>query len=179
MNKIKLKSKRLLLRLIEANDLENIHNLHSLPETDKFNTLGIPKNQGETKAIVEGHIADLKEEVIKKFTFAIELINQKQFIGLIAINLGNEKYQSAEVWYKLHADHWNNGYATEALKRVIEFGFNDLNLHRIEAGCAVDNVGSIRTLEKAGMTKEGGKRKALPLKTGWSDNFEYAILSTD
>ena len=71
------------------------------------------------------------------------------------------------------------GYATEALKEILRFGFDQLNLHRIEAGCAVENVASIKVLEKAGMQREGRKRQVLPLKSGWSDNFEYAILAAD
>ena len=61
----------------------------------------------------------------------------------------------------------------------MQYGFKELRLHRIEAGCAVENFGSIKVLEKVGMKKEGRKRKSLPLKSGWSDSFEYAILSTD
>jgi len=63
-----------------------------------------------------------------------------------------------------------------------EFGyfcFNELNLHRVEAGCAVDNIGSIKVLEKAGMQREGRKRATLPLVSGWSDNYEYGILSSE
>jgi ribosomal-protein-alanine N-acetyltransferase len=62
---------------------------------------------------------------------------------------------------------------------VIRFGFDNLNLHRIEAGCAVNNIGSIKVLEKAGMVREGKGRQVLPLKTSWSDNFLYSILETD
>jgi RimJ/RimL family protein N-acetyltransferase len=65
------------------------------------------------------------------------------------------------------------------LRRLINFGFNDLKLHRIEAGCAVENIGSLKVLEKVGIQREGHKRKVLPLKNGWSDNYEYAILETD
>ena len=67
----------------------------------------------------------------------------------------------------------------ESLKAIISFGFETLKLHRIEAGCAVDNIGSFKVLEKAGMIREGRLRQVLPLKTGWSDNFEYSILETD
>lgn len=109
----------------------------------------------------------------------MELLESSSFIGLIALNLGKPKFKIAEGWYKFHPDFWNKGYATESLNKILEFGFYHLKLHRIEAGCAVDNIGSIRTLDKVGMTKEGRKRKVLPLKDGWSDNFEYAILSTD
>lgn len=175
----RLGTKRLNLKLIAKSDLEKIHELHSLPETDKFNTLGIPENISETEKIVDELI--MKNNIKKKtnFTFKVELNEEKQFIGLISINLGNPKFKNAEVWYKFHSNFWGKGYATESLNRILEFGFNELKLHRIEAGCAIDNIGSIRTLEKVGMTREGRKRKVLPLKNGWSDNFEYAILSTD
>jgi len=172
-----LETNRLKIKLIKKSDLEKIHELHSLPETDTFNTLGIPANIRETEKVVTDWI--IKNEKKISFTFKVELIKRKSFIGLISLNLGNAKFKTAEVWYKFHSDFWNNGYATEALSKILEFGFNQLKLHRIGAGCAVDNIASIRTLEKVGMTREGRKRKVLPLKDGWSDNFEYAILETD
>lgn len=174
-----LKTKRLTLRLIKQSDIEDIHNLHSIPEVDKFNTLGIPKDLSETKSIMASSFEDLKQDAIKRYTFAIELNKSQEFIGLVALNLGNPKYKSAEVWYKLLPKQWRKGYATEALNCLLEFGFNTLNLHRIEAGCAVNNLGSIKVLEKVGMSYEGRKRKTLPLKSGWSDNFEYGILERD
>ncbi len=69
--------------------------------------------------------------------------------------------------------------ATEALERIIQFGFEDLKLHRIEAGCAVNNIASYKVMEKCGMIREAHRRKLLPLKSGWSDNYEYAILEED
>lgn len=179
MGGIVLKSERIHIRSILNSDLEAIHKLHSLPETDRFNTLGIPENIEQTEAIINLWLSENKKEKIQKFTFAVELIEGKKFIGLIALNLGKEKFQTAEVWYKFHPAFWNKGYATESLKRIIGFGFKELKLHRIEAGCAIENIASISVLEKAGMIREGQKRKVLPLKTGWSDNFVYAILSND
>ena len=176
---IHLQTKRLLISPISIADLENIHRLHSLPETDKFNTLGIPENIDETESILNEWIEKNNNGKHKNYTFKIELSESKDFIGLISLNLGKPKFKIAEVWYKLHSDFWKNGYATESLNRILEFGFNELNLHRIEAGCAVENIGSIRVLEKVGMQREGRKREVLPLKNGWSDNFHYAILSTD
>lgn len=76
-------------------------------------------------------------------------------------------------------DYWGKGYGTEALNRILDFGFSGLKLHRIEAGCAVNNSASIKVLEKTGMIQEGRGRQSLPLKSGWSDNFKYAILESD
>ena len=73
MNTINLKTERLNLKPISENDINNIHKLHSLPETDKFNTLGIPKSILETEIIVEGWISENNSENNKKYTFTIEL----------------------------------------------------------------------------------------------------------
>lgn len=179
MKTIELFSERLKLRLIEFSDLNAIHVLHSLPETDKYNTLGIPEDIGVTKQIMAPQITANQQQEIINYTFAVEELGTGTFIGLFGFKLGSEKYNNAEVWYKLNVEFWGNGYATEALNLVLDFGFKNLKLHRIVAGCAIDNIGSIKVLEKAGMTREGHTRQALPLKSGWSDNYEYAILETD
>ena len=179
MTEIEILTERLKLRLIELSDLNSIHKLHSLPETDQFNALGIPKNIEETKTIILPWIAENKLSKIKNYTFAIETKSDEKFIGLFGLKLGNEKYKRGEVWYKIHSNYWNKGYATESLKAAINFGFENLKLHRIEAGCAVENIGSIKVLEKVGMIREGRGRQILPLTSGWSDNFEYSILETD
>ncbi len=174
-----LHSIRLNIELVEISDIKAIHNLHSRPEVDKFNTLGIPKNIKETELITMPWILENEKQEPKVFTFSIKRKVDLNFLGLIALKLGNSKYKSAEAWYKLHPDYWGNGFATEALQEIIRFGFDTLKLHRIEAGCAIKNNASINVLKKAGMIREGRKRKVLPLKTGWADNFEYAILQTD
>ena len=107
------------------------------------------------------------------------MTDDKNFIGLIGLNLGKEHYKNAEIWFQLDYRFWNKGYATESLRKIIDFGFETLKLHRIEAGCAVNNVGSFRVLEKVGMLREAHTRKLLPLQSGWSDNYGYAILETD
>ena len=173
-----LHSERLVLRLITLEDLKDIHALHSLPETDEFNTLGIPESKQVTERVITPWIACHKAQEIQQYTFAIRTANGS-FIGLIALQLGAPKYKKAEIWYKLHSSHWNQGFGTEALRTLLKFGFNTLQLHRIEAGCAVENIASIRLLEKVGMTREGRKRAVLPLKSGWSDNYMYGLLDTD
>lgn len=179
MTNIKLSTERLELRLIELSDLESIHALHTLPETDKFNTLGIPKNIEETTLIIKDWMAENAKAEPKNLTFAIKQKNSERFTGLIALKIGSKKFKNGEVWYKLNSDYWGKGFGTESLNAILNFGFQKLKLHRIEAGCAVENIGSIKVLEKVGMTREGRKRQVLPLKSGWSDNFEYAILETD
>ncbi|WP_179377358.1 GNAT family N-acetyltransferase [Winogradskyella wichelsiae] len=179
MTETKILTDRIKLRLIELSDLDSIHNLHSLPETDEYNALGIPKNIGETKSIIEPWIAENQLPLIKNFTFAIENNESKEFIGILGLKLWSKKHRRGEIWYKIHSDYWRNGYATESVNLILDYGFKTLKLHRIQAGCAVDNIGSLKVLEKVGMIREGRGRQLLPLKNGWSDNYEYSILETD
>lgn len=174
-----LQTHQLQLPETTLNELQLVHELHSLPETDEFNTLGIPENIGVTEKIMNDWLANQQIEPKPAYVFSIYLKDSLQFIGLMGLKMGKENYKTAEVWYKLHKDFWGKGLATEALNELLAFGFNELDLHRIEAGCAVENIGSIRVLEKVGMTREGRKRKKLPLKHGWMDNYFYAILEED
>jgi len=176
---VKISTNRTRLRLIKFSDLISIHNLHTLPETDKYNALGIPNNREETKSIITPWVAENELNTIKNYTFAIENRLDYDFIGLFGLKLGSEKYRRGEIWFKILPSYWNQGIATEVLAKMIDYGFDELNLHRIQAGCAVDNIGSIKVLEKVGMIREGRGRQVLPLKSGWSDNFEYSILETD
>ena len=174
-----LKTKRLYIRELTNADIHNVHELHSLPETDEFNTLGIPENIQTTEKILTEWLTLQKQEPRNSYIFCIDKDEDNSFVGLIAMNLGKANYKTAEVWFKIHKDHWRQGYTTEALTRLLDFGFKDLKLHRIEAGCAVENIASRKTIEKAGFTREGMKRKKLPIRGEWKDNYFYGILEED
>ncbi|MEQ3655128.1 MAG: GNAT family N-acetyltransferase [Dokdonia sp.] len=174
-----LHSVRLSISLVCIDDIEDIHKLHLSPLVDQYNTLGIPTDLDETIEVVKKFIQGQQKQIPTSLNFVIRERQSNSFIGLIALNMAIQKFKMAEVWYKLLPKYWKQGYATEALEVLLSFGFQTLGLHRIEAGCAVENVASRRVLEKVGMQKEGQKRQVLPLKSGWADAYLYAILATD
>lgn len=174
-----IETERLVLKEISSADMEIIHQLHSVPEVDEFNTLGIPKNIEETISVMKPFTDDLNQRSRSKYCWMILLKNSGQVVGMCGMTLSNDRFRMAEIFYKLFPRYWGNGYATESAKRIIQFGFNELKLHRIEAGVEVKNTASIRVLEKAGMTNEGLRRKILPIRGTWRDNFHFAILEDD
>ncbi len=176
---MKLQTERLKFRQVSIDDVINIHELHSLPETDQFNTLGIPETIEATEKIINQWLVAQNSNPQASYIFCLDLVETNQFIGLIALNMGKPNYKTAEVWYKIHLNYWNKGYTTEALTKLLDFAFNNLELHRIEAGCEVENIASIKVLEKVGMIREGRKRKKLPIRGEWKDNYFYAILEED
>lgn len=176
---MKLQTERLVLQELSLADLNDVHQLHSLPEVDEFNTLGIPESIQTTEILLLDWLEQQKVTPRMSYTFSIRLVQTNHFIGLITLNSGKSNFKIAEVWYKLHPVYWRQGYTNEALTKLLKFAFLDLKLHRIEAGCAVENVASLRVLEKVGMTREGRKRKVLPIRGNWMDNYFYAMLETD
>jgi RimJ/RimL family protein N-acetyltransferase len=176
---MELNTDRLIICEVTWDDLDDIFILESSPEVDEFNTLGIPDDKNVTREHLRPFIRDQKAKVRKKYCWTIRFQATRKFIGLAGMTLTADRFKMGEIWYNLMPSHWGNGYATEVAKRLIRFGFEDLSLHRIEAGVATENKGSIKVLEKAGMSIEGIRRKILPIRGKWVDNYHYAILEDD
>lgn len=176
---MELESPRLKLTEITWNDLEDIHNLHSIPEVDEFNTLGLPKSIEETREIIRPVIDAGNDQPRKSYAWKIVLIKTDTFIGMAGLTLSNDKFRLGEIYYKLLPVFWGKGYATEVSKTLIKSGFEYFHLHKVEAGVAVENIRSIKVLEKSGMIREGLRRKILPIRGHWIDNYHYAIVEDD
>jgi len=174
-----LESKRLKLQEVSLKDIPDIHRLHSYAEVDQYNTLGIPKNTEETKEAIRPMLEEQNALKRKLYFWKVTLKNTNEFIGVAGMNLSLNKFKLGEIYYKLVPAYWGNGYATEIAKTLIKSGFKDFKLHKVEAGVATENLASIRVLEKSGMTREGLRRKILPIRGEWKDNYHYAIVEDD
>jgi ribosomal-protein-alanine N-acetyltransferase len=84
-----------------------------------------------------------------------------------------------EIGYALSPDYWGKGIMKEALKRMIEFGFNDLCLHSIEANVNPGNISSIKLLERAGFKQEAYFRENYLFDGKYYDSLIYSLLETD
>lgn len=156
-----------------------MHRLHSLQEVDEFNTLGTPADVATTERLLAEWLTQQLTTPRTAYVFGAQRLDSPEFVGLVALTLGKAAFLNGEVWYKLMPAHWGQGLATEALCALVRFGFDRLGLHRLEAGCAVENATSARVLEKAGLMREGRKRQVLPIRGAWVDNYFYTVLATD
>lgn len=176
---MEVETSRLLLREVTIADTQIIHHLHSVAEVDQFNTLGIPENIKQTKQLVQKMVDNQKEDPRRAYQWKIISKTNGEFVGMCGIFLSLDKFKIGEIYYKLYPQYWGNGYATEVAKLLINKGFSVFNLHKVEAGVATENHRSIHVLEKCGMTREGLRRKILPIRGQWVDNFHYAIVEDD
>lgn len=111
------------------------------------------------------------------YTFGI-FTKEDALIGTINLfQVLRGSLQSAFIGYFLDKKHNGKGYTTEAVQLLVNYAFNGLNLHRIEAGVMPHNLASIRVLEKAGFHKEGIARKNVKIKGKWEDHQVLAIIN--
>ena len=169
-----LHSARVKLQPISPDVVEKIHHLHAIPAVAQYNTIGIPDNLAATEAVLKTRLDPDNEKHLGWVLYD----QQHNFLGEAGLVFAPVRFRKAEISYTIHPDYWNQGYATEIVKSLIKFAFQECQLHRLEAGVAVTNCASIRVLEKTGMQREGRHCKILPLISGWTDNFSYAILNS-
>ncbi len=116
-------------------------------------TRTLPYPYYEKDALAWITIADKGFEDKDQFVFAMREKKTKQFIGGIGLTISLE-HNRAELGYWLAEPYWNKGYTTEAVKELIKFGFEVLNLNKIIAVFIDDNAASGKVLEKSNMIKE-------------------------
>lgn len=107
------------------------------------------------------------------------IINKEnnQPIGECGFHTWNKRHRRAELFYALRSDDVKRkGYMTEVLPKVLTVGFNEMNLHRIEALVASWNTPSLRLLERCGFTKEGTMREDYCVDGKNEDSDCYSLL---
>lgn len=114
-----------------------------------------------------------------KFQLAITLASNGQFIGNCGIRMPTPHAKEADLGYELAPQYWEQGYATEAARAMLAFGFQELGLHRIHANCVLENTASAHVLKKIGMRQEGHLHKKEWMKDRWWDTLLFAILNEE
>ncbi len=97
-------------------------------------------------------------------------------IGLISIST---QHNNAELAYFINPDLWSLGYATEACKWIIDFGFETLHLERIYGRCMAKNIASRRVMEKSGLTYEGTGRHEVLKRDKYEDVCRFGIIRSE
>jgi [ribosomal protein S5]-alanine N-acetyltransferase len=170
-----LETKRLILREFRETDFNAIHSYASDPEVSKYEIWG-PNSEVDTENYLESILSYHLNNPRKDFEIAVELKETSLLIGACSIHISDAKVREGYIGYCYNKQYWRNGYASEAAKAIIEFGFKSLNLHRIFATCDPNNIGSAKVLEKIGMKREGHLREHKVMRGKWRDSFLYSIL---
>lgn len=121
---------------------------------------------------------DLRED-IGYALFAYSVATGGLVGGVTLCNVRRGVTQSCTLGYWIGAQYAQQGYMTAAVRAVVPYVFDSLDLHRLEAACLPTNTASMRLLEKTGFKREGLARRYLRINGGWQDHLLYALLDSD
>lgn len=108
------------------------------------------------------------------------IVYEGQYVGNISLVPGRDVYRkSAEIGYFIGEAFWGKGIATRAVKLIVNYGFEKLNIIRIHTGVYDYNVASMRVLEKCGFNKEGIFEKAITKYDKTYDEHRYSLINKD
>ena len=172
---IKIETERLILRDFVPGDWKAAHEYGSDPEVVRFMPWG-PNSPAQTKSYIRRVMGWACQKHRSKFELAVILKSEGKLIGGCGIRIQEPVLRTGDMGYCFNRNYWGKGYATEASKALIQFGFSELRMHRIWATCDTPNRASARVLEKVGMKREGHFRQDVLQKGVWRDSYFYAIL---
>lgn len=170
-----LSSDRLYFRRISLLDVDDMFEYTSNKENINFLSWDEHKTKEQVIKFIKNTLIEYNESD-SRYTWGIELKENKKLIGAISIfNIG---YQSkrVEVSYILNQSFQGKGYMYEALISIIDFIMNDLNYIRVQAKCTVDNLPSEKVMKKVNMKYEGKLMKYWKIKEEFKNVLLYAIV---
>jgi RimJ/RimL family protein N-acetyltransferase len=170
-----LETERLILRPFVLSDAGRVQELAG-DEDIAATTLRIPHpyEDGMAEEWI-GTLAGLWQED-QAATFAITLREDGALAGAIRLDLERD-HERAELGYWIGKPFWNRGYATEAVREILRFAFEDLELHRVQATFLPANPASGKVLIKAGLTREGRLRHYVKKWGKFEDLELYSLLA--
>lgn len=164
------------IRPLDTRDIRPIMQLAGAPEI-AANTF-VPNPYPPDAASEFVALCQERWRLDEAYTFAVIQKPSEEFVGAIGIHVDSE-HNSAFVGYWIGKPFWGRGLATTGLGLIIQFGFERLQLNRIEAGHFPENPASGRVMQKANMRYEGVRRQAALHQSGYKDLVYYAILRED
>ncbi len=170
-----LETSRLLLRRVNIGDAEEVFQLRSNPETMKY----VPRPLAETidDALHHINLFDAKIIANEGINWAISLKNSPDLIGIIGLFRIMPDHFRSELGYMLLPEFQGNGFLTEAVFKVLEYGFEVMNLHSVEAIIDPENIASARVLEKNDFVREAHLKENEFFDGKFLDNVIYSKLN--
>lgn len=170
-----LEGQHVRLRALRASDASSLCALLTTPEVARFITQPPATVEGFERFIVRTS----RERSGKHVCFAVTLKGNDTAIGMFQVCEIEPGFRTAEWGFALGSSFWGTGVFQEAAKLVLEFAFDKLGVHRLEARAAVRNGRGGRALQKLGAVQEGVLRKALLRDGQYVDQVLYAIVEDD
>lgn len=173
-----LETERLKIRLIKEDDIYDLFEYCSDDDVTRYLTFDTYKSLDEAKERIQYCLENYKN-IDGPILWAIEYKQDSKLIGSIDFVKWNIEHKVGEIGYALNKKYWNKGIMTEALKAVLKFGFEKMELNRIEINCDERNIASAKVMEKNGLKYEGTLRQKRFQKGEYINLKYYSILKEE
>ncbi len=172
-----LECDRLILRQMKRSDAPDMYEYAQKEEVTKF-LLWSPH---ESLSYTEQYLNYIQSRYRDGdfYDWAIILKSENKMIGTCGFTTIDTENNCGEIGYVINPLYAGNGYACEAVSRILDFGFNEIDLHRIEAKYIVGNEASRRVMEKCNMKFEGVAKGSMKIKGDYRDIGKCAILKSE
>ncbi|GAA1709327.1 GNAT family protein [Kribbella yunnanensis] len=175
-----LSGARILLREFRANDLDDylaISGDDRVTDWMAFNSY----DRAKATEMLEGILERSARTDRPDYMLAIARQDDDRVVGFARIAPGTPASGpwSAKLGYAVHADHWGNGYATDAARVMVGFAFGTLGVHRVTAAIGPENAASIAVVKRVGFSYEGHLRDHVFTNGAWRDSLLYSILENE
>ena len=148
-----LESERLRLRWLEERDVDALYQIFADPTVTRYWSAPPLPDPAAARALLQEIYDYFKGGSL--YQWGIALADTDRVVGTVTLAHIAREHRRAEVGFALAASAWGQGYAAEAVARLVEHAFSDLELHRLEANVDPRNEPSLRLLERLGFTREG------------------------
>ncbi|KAA6316506.1 putative ribosomal N-acetyltransferase YdaF [termite gut metagenome] len=169
-----IKTDRLIMRIAKSDDAEAIFSYRSDFIENKYQGW-LPDSVDEVRDYIN-NMPQTIDVADTCFQFTIISTNENRLIGDMGISFTGHDKMQAEIGCTLHKDFQGKGYATEALKAMVNYLFVTLKKHRVIASIDPRNTASIRLIERLGFRKEAHFKESYSLRGEWVDDIIYAML---
>jgi ribosomal-protein-alanine N-acetyltransferase len=174
---MELNTPRLRLRDFRESDIQALLALDGRAESHIYERE--QPTREDTLHKLESYLNDQLEVPRKSFILGITIRPDDEIKGIVKLSRQWEAIREWEVGWAVHPDEWGRGYASEAAWSLMDWGFRELNIHRIVAFCHADNLASVLVMQKLGMRQDGRLRETRWLNGEWWDEYVYAILERE
>lgn len=172
-----LKTEYLTLRKIDVSDYKDMYDYARRPEVTRYLLWDEHPNEKYTRRYLEFLQTQYRKGLF--YDWGVIHRGDGRMIGTCGFTSVDIVNMRAEVGYVINPDYRGNGFAGEALDAVLDFGFNVIGFHRIEAHYIVGNDDSRRVMEKCGMTFEGIMRDYMEIKGRYRDIGICSVLASE
>ncbi len=174
-----LESERLRLRPFRDADLEAFAAYRSDPDVARYQSWTPPYSLSQAAAFLAQMKAAQPGVPGVWYQLAIECRERAGMIGDCAFQVLAADSRQAQIGFTLARGHQKQGFAAEAVQRLLDYLFGELGLHRVIAVCDVENLASARLLERVGMRREGNFVENIHFKGVWGSEYFYALLDRE